>query len=308
MDLNLFYHNFVVDDRELMFHSVLGTVPSFHDEEGNLYCAITAFQHPDADLARDPLSTNRQLINTAELATFGTLVVAGSSPDHIRVLISDTVGTMVNADSPLALQHVVGLRLGTAVDLSSSLPLPDLDRALCDNSVLPSLIRRRKAYWTEINPILQKWQSVNETKCPECGRVIPINMARHLRLEHATCQCFWRCPVACCPRWLTSEFNGKDHLEETHLFSEGRGCSYYECLRQFGLEWFGRRSFFDQRGTSGQALWMDIALARKSGQELRNDYIITDSPAFDELRLFFRAAVRELVHAYLDYPRPHIDT
>ena len=164
-----------------MFHSVLGTVPSFHDEEGNLYCAIAAFQHPDADLARDPLSTNRLLIDTAELATFGTLVVAGSSPDHIRVLIPDTVGTTVNVDSSLALQHVVGLRLGTAVDLSSSLPPPDLDRALCDNSVLPSLIRQHKAYWTEINPMIHKWQSVNETKCPECARVIPINMAHHLR-------------------------------------------------------------------------------------------------------------------------------
>ena len=68
-----------------MFHSVLGTVPSFHDEEGNLYCAITAFQHLDADLARDPLSTNRRLIDTAERATFGTLVVAG-------VLGSDVLG------------------------------------------------------------------------------------------------------------------------------------------------------------------------------------------------------------------------
>ena len=44
---------------------------------------------------------------------------------------------------------------------------------------------------------------------------------------------------------------------------------------------------------------MDIALARKSGQELQNDYVITDSPDFDELRLFFRAAVRELFDAYL---------
>ena len=166
MDLNLLYRNFVVDDRELMFQSVPGMVPLFHDEEGNLYCASPAFQHSDADLARDPLSTNRRLIDTAELPTFGTLVVAGSSPDHIKVLIPDTVGTAVHADSPLALQHVVGLSWGTAVDLSSSLPPPDLDRALCDNSVLPTLIRRRKAYWTEINPILQKWQSINNTRCP----------------------------------------------------------------------------------------------------------------------------------------------
>ena len=126
-------------------------------------------------------------------------------------------------------------------------------------------------------------------------------MARHLRLEHTFCQCVWRCPVASCPSWFASEFDGKDHLEETHLFSEGNGCSlYYEC---FGLEWFGRRSFFDRSRTSGQALWMDIALARKSGQELHNEYVITDSPAFDELRLFFHAAVRELLNAYFTFPR-----
>ena len=130
---------------------------------------------------------------------------------------------MANADSPLALQHVVGLQLGTPVDLSSSLPPPDLDRALCDNSVLPSLIRKRKAYWSEINSILQKWQSINDTKCPECDWFIPINMARHLRLEHTFCQCVWRCPVVSCPSWFASEFDGNDHLEETHLFSEGHG-------------------------------------------------------------------------------------
>ena len=137
--------------------------------------------------------------------------------------------------------------------------------------------------------------------------MIPNNMSRHIRLEHATCQCYWRCPVASCPGWFASEFEGKEHMEETHLLREGRGYSYYECLRLFGLEWFGRRSFFDQRGSSGQALWMDIALARKSGQELRNEYIITYSPALDDFRLFFRTAVRELVCAYLDCPRPRLD-
>ena len=201
------------------------------------------------------------------------------------------------------LQHVVGLRLGTPVDLSSSLPPAELDRALCNNLVLPSLIWKKISYWSEINPILQKWQSTNDTKCPECNRVIPIKMARHLRLEHTTCQCFWRCPVASFPSWFALEFEGKDHLEETHLFNEGHGCSFYECLRQFGLEWSGRRSFFDRVRYSGQALRMDIALARKSGQELQNDYVITDSPDFDELRLFFR--VRELFDVYLNFPGRH---
>ena len=122
--------------------------------------------------------------------------------------------------------------------------------------------------------------------------------------SRTTCQCFWRCPVSSCPAWFASELYGKDHLEEVHKFSEGRGYSYYECLRRFGLEWYGRRSFFDQRGTTGQALWMDLALARKAGQELHNDYVITAGPEFRSLRSFFPAAVRALVCAYIDYPHP----
>ena len=120
MDLNLLYRDFIVNDRELMFHSVPGTVPSFHDDEGNMYCAVPVFQHSDSDLARDSSSTNNRLINTADLPMFGTLVVAGSSPDHIKVLIPDTFsGPTVHADSPVVLQHVVGLSLGPTVDLSS---------------------------------------------------------------------------------------------------------------------------------------------------------------------------------------------
>ena len=53
------------------------------------------------------------------------MVVAGATADHIKVLIPDTFsGPTVNADSPVVLQHVVGLTLGPAVDLSSSLPAP----------------------------------------------------------------------------------------------------------------------------------------------------------------------------------------
>ena len=207
MNLNLLYRDIIMDGRELMFHHVPGTMPSFHDEEGNMYCAIPVFQPSDSDLARYPLSTNHWLSDTSDLPMFGMLVVAGSSPDHIKVLTPDTV----HADSPLVLQHVVDLSLGPAVDLSSSLPLPDLDRALCNNSVLPTLIRRRRGYWAEINPILQKWQSINDARCPECARLIRVNMAHHLRLAHTTCLCFWRCPVPCCPMWFASELNGKDH-------------------------------------------------------------------------------------------------
>ena len=100
--------------------------------------------------------------------------------------------------------------------------------------------------------------------------------------------------------WFAPELNGKDHLERIHNFTEGRGYSCYDCLRQFGLEWFGRRSFFDQREETGHALWMD--LARYSGQELHNNYVLTTSRAFGNLRKFFLAAVRDLVLAYCDFP------
>ena len=152
MDLNFLYSDFVMDDKEVLFHSAPGTVSSFHDDEGNMYCAVPAFQHSDADLARDPLSTNRRLVNTEEL---GTMVVAGATADHIKVLIPDTFsGPIVNADSPVFLQHVVGLTVGPPVDLSSSLPAPNLEQALCSNSVLPTLIKRRQSYRAEGIPVM----------------------------------------------------------------------------------------------------------------------------------------------------------
>ena len=94
-----------------------------------------------------------------------------------------------------------------------------------------------------------------------------------------------------CSLWFTAELNAKDHIEGIHKFKEGEGISFYECLRRHGIEWFGSRKFFEQRKETNQALWMDMALARRSGQELRNSYIITNSPEYAPLRRFFKAAV-----------------
>ena len=65
-------------------------------------------------------------------------------------------------------------------------------------------------------------------------------------------------------------------------------------LRQYGMEWFGSLAFFDGRRQASQAIWMDLALARRSGQELRNAYVITKSPEHAPLRRFFKAAVDQL--------------
>ena len=123
-------------------------------------------------------------------------------------------------------------------------------------------------------------------------------MSRHLRANHTDNQCFWRCPVSTCHMWFVSELNGKDHLERIHGFREGQGCSFYECLRRFGMEWFGQRSYFDQRDQSSQAMWMDMALTRQSGQELVNHYVITNSPASAIIRRFFHASIRHLTATY----------
>ena len=119
-------------------------------------------------------------------------------------------------------------------------------------------------------------------------------MGRHIRLKHSTYMCFWRCPVISCSLWSTAELNAKDHIEGIHKFKEGHGTSFYECLRRHGVEWFGSRTFFDQRKVTNQAIWMDMALARRSGQELRNSYIITNSTEHAPLRRFFKAAVDAL--------------
>ena len=49
---------------------------------------------------------------------------------------------------------------------------------------------------------------------------------------------------------------------------------------------------------------MDLALARKAGQELHNDYVITTGAEFASLKSFFCTAVRALVRAFIDYPIP----
>ena len=97
-----------------------------------------------------------------------------------------------------------------------------------------------------------------------------------------------------CSLWFISELNAKDHIEGVHKFQEGHGTSFYECLRQYGIEWFGSRTFFETRRQTTQAIWMDLALARRSRQELRKSYIVTKSPEHAPLRRFFKAAVDQL--------------
>ena len=251
---------------------------------------MNAFGHEDADVAFDPLSANRRFAGAADMAVLGTLVFAGPTRESISVMVPDCIVPPASGVVRVDLRHHVSLSLGPALDMASWVPEPNMERVLCPASLADTLGLRRE-YWDELNPILKRWKSVNNSKCPECNVLIKVNMGRHLRLKHSTYVCFWRCPVQSCSLWFTSELNAKDHIEGIHRFQEGHGTSFYECLRQYGIEWFGSRAFFDQRKDTTQAIWMDMALARRSGQELRNSYIMTMSTEHAPLRRFFKAAV-----------------
>ena len=77
MDLRLLYSNFVMDNRELVFHTTPDATNMFQDDRGFTHCAITAFQNGDPDIAWDPLSTNRRLADSPGLQMFRTKVVSG---------------------------------------------------------------------------------------------------------------------------------------------------------------------------------------------------------------------------------------
>ena len=269
------------------------TGPYTEDADGD-GVRMNAFDHEDVDISFNPLSANRRFSGTADLAVLGTLVFAGPTRESIDVMVPDFIvppaGGLVRVD----LRHHVSLSLRQALDMAHWVPEPNMEKALCPSSLADTLGLQRRHYWEELNPILKKWKSVNNSRCPECDRPIKVNMAHHLRLVHTKYVCFWRCPVLSCSLWFTSELNAKDHIEGIHKFQEGHGTSFYECLRQYGIEWFGSRTFFEGRILTNQAIWMDLALARRSGQELRNSYVITKSPEHAPLRRFFKAAVDQL--------------
>ena len=209
--------------------------------------------------------------------------MAGPTPASIQVLVPDCLSRPVGNTAQIDLRHVIELQLGSPFDMGRDLPPPDLASRLTPNSLEQTLQLLRRPYWDAMNPLLTRWRSVNDANCPDCARLIRVNMSRHMRLTHTTYVCYWRCPVPSCHLWFTSDLNGKYHIENTHHFQEGRGYSFYECLLSFGLEWFGSREFFAEKSTTGQSLWTDIALARRSGQELNNSYIITGSPDYAPL-------------------------
>ena len=117
---------------------------------------MNAFGHEDADVAFDPLSANRRFAGTADMAVLGTLVFAGPTRESISVMVPDCIVPPASGMVRVDLRHHVSLSLGPALDMASWVPLAD------------TLGLQRREYWDELNPILKKWKSVNNSKCPEC--------------------------------------------------------------------------------------------------------------------------------------------
>ena len=178
MDLGLLY-SFVMDNRELKLHTAPGGSRVFRDDAVFTHCTITTFRHEDPDIDMVPLSTNRRLFDSGGIELFGSMVVAGSTTDVIYVLIPDSATCTADEICPTDLQHVIGLRLGPAENLSAILPREDLHLSLCESSLRPTLIADCRVYWAEITPLLQRWQSVNDTGCSLTTIcVIRVNMSR----------------------------------------------------------------------------------------------------------------------------------
>ena len=142
---------------------------SYSEDAGGDRLRINAFNHDDVDVAFHPLSTNRRFPGTDDLAVLGTLIFGGPTRDSINVMIPDCLLPLVGGDVRVDLRHLVTLSLGPAMDMSDCIPAPNLDRALCPNSLAPTLGLQRREYWEEINPLLTKWKNINDTRCPECA-------------------------------------------------------------------------------------------------------------------------------------------
>ena len=56
MDPRLLYTDFLMYDSEVLLQPTTDAEPTFKDDKGYTYCALTVFRSDDPDLARDPLS------------------------------------------------------------------------------------------------------------------------------------------------------------------------------------------------------------------------------------------------------------
>ena len=107
---------------------------SFTGDSADTTVAFSSFQHADGDIALDPLSTNRRL--HTDIAVLGTVIVAGPTPESIKVIMPDCLVPPVGNEAQIDLRHA-------PCDMGSELPPPDLALRLTPNSLDQTLHLQR---------------------------------------------------------------------------------------------------------------------------------------------------------------------
>ena len=85
------------------FVYALCDTPTVIGDAGYVHMALATFNHQDPDFTFDPLSTNRRLHPSADLAVLGKVVVAGPTSESIQVLVPDCTVPPVGNDVQIAL-------------------------------------------------------------------------------------------------------------------------------------------------------------------------------------------------------------
>ena len=115
----------------------------FTGDSGDTPVALSSFQHADRDIALDPLSTSRRL--QTDIAVFGTVIVAGPSPESIQIIVPDCLVPPVDNMAQIDLRHVLELRLGSPFIMGSDLSPPDLALCLTPHSLDQTLHLQSRA-------------------------------------------------------------------------------------------------------------------------------------------------------------------
>ena len=108
-------------------------IPTFVRHTGIEHETLRSSRHYDTDIALDPLSTNRRFQPFTQLAGLGTMVVTGTTPESIRVLIPDYTEPPVGDNVTVDLRHVVEFIMGNPFDMGSGTAPTDLAGAMCPN-------------------------------------------------------------------------------------------------------------------------------------------------------------------------------
>ena len=124
---------------------------------------MNAFDHEDADIYRSTRCLRIDVFLVPP-TVLGTLVFGGPTRESIDVMVPDCIVPPVGGTVRVDLRHHVSLSLGPAVDMANWVPETHLEKALCPSSLADTLGLQRRDYWEELNPILKKWESVNNSR------------------------------------------------------------------------------------------------------------------------------------------------